>query len=339
MLDLAQYIHDLMLEHDCVSVPNFGGMVAQRFRAEINPGTNIMRPPSKRISYHKDLVANSHLILQKVMREKRLSETKASEQIAATVSLWKTQLQTGNSIKLDGVGRFYLDKEGAICFNQSLESNFDLDAFGLEMFRATAIKRDSDVKESVTVAIAESVKHTNQRFPFWRAAAVFVGIGALLAIGFFKSDFSVQDKLKASFNPLNYSRAIEVPVIKEVVLPVEETSPMVETPAEKTLRFEDVVPETPAVKPQIKKETPVAIQPNNTTQQPYQVIVGSFKESVNAQEMVHTLVAQGYPAQIVADNSGFAKVSIEGFSTRTEAVQAMRAYQLSVNKGAWIYSK
>ena len=66
---LEQYIHDLLLEHDCVSIPGFGGLVAQHFRAEVNHGTNLFRPPSKRISYHKELVANSHLLLNKLSRE------------------------------------------------------------------------------------------------------------------------------------------------------------------------------------------------------------------------------------------------------------------------------
>lgn len=340
MLDLAKYIHELMLEHDCVSIPDFGGMVAQRFRAEINPGTNIMRPPSKRISFHKELVANSHLLLQKVAKENNLSQVKASEQIAAVVYAWYTELNNGNSIKLNGVGRFYLDKSGSICFNQSLESNFDLDAFGLEMFRATAIKRDAEMKETVSVAIAESVKQSKQSIPFWRAAAVFAGIGALLTIGFFKADFSVQDKLMADFNPLRYSRTIAVPAAKAaiVVAPAQATATE-EGPSETSINFDNVVIEKPHVNtPQVKKEVPQALQVTPSIQ-PFQIIVGSFKEAANAHEMVNALVAQGYPAQVVADQSGFAKVSIEGFETRTEAVQAMRAYQLSVNKSAWIYSK
>ncbi len=335
MQNLAGYIHKLMLEHDCVSIPNFGGMVAQRFRAEINPGTNIMRPPSKRISYHKDLVANSHLLLQTVMENNGLTQAKASEQIAATVATWKAQLQSGNSIKLDGVGRFYLDKEGAICFNQSLESNFDLDAFGLELFRATAIRRDVELKESVTVAIAETVKNTSQRFPYWRAAAVFVGIGALLAIGFFKTDFSVQNTLKTSFNPLHYSRVIELPVaVEEVLLPKTE-KPVAKAPTV----VPEIEPLAEEIVAEIAPEKSPAVAEIASDLKPYHVIVGSFKEAVYATELLSSLQKQGYNPVLINENSGFSKVSIEGFTTRAEAVQAMRAYQLSAHKSAWIYTR
>jgi len=336
MLDLAKNIHELMLEHDCVSIPDFGGIVAQRFRAEINPGTNIMRPPSKRISFHKELVANSHLLLQKVAKENKLSQAKAIEQIAVEVAAWKAELTSGNSIKLNGVGRFYLDKSGSICFNQSLESNFDLDAFGLEMFRATAIKRDEEIKESVSVAIAESVKKTQQKVPFWRSAAVFAGIGALLTIAFFKTDFSVQDRFIANINPLHYSRALQIPVAQAKEIDAPEKEEM----APATIQYEDVVVENDAVietTPEIEPVTQHLVSGRELAS--FEVIVGSFKEVANAEEMLNSLTAKGYQPQIVHDNSGFAKVSIEGFSNRTEAVQAMRAYQLSVNKGAWIYSR
>ncbi len=332
MLNLAAHIHELLLEHDCVSIPNFGGLVAQRFRAEINPGTNIMRPPTKRVSFHADLTSNAHLLTNKIAALQKVSADKANQLIAEVVDVWKADLNAKNSVKIDSVGRFYLDKQNAICFNQSLESNFDLDAFGLDMFRATAIKRDSEIKEAVTVAISESVKKTNNAFPFWRAAAVFIGVGALLTVGFFKADLSLKDGMLANFNPLHYAQKIELPPAE--VTPVDateetatETTP---TATEETVHYNEV-----EVAP-IKKEQPVA--QSNSASMPYQIIVGSFKEESNAIDLLAQLRAEGHNSSIIKDGGNFSKVSIEGFSTRIEAVKAMRAYKLSAHKGAWIYS-
>ncbi len=60
MIGVEKILFDLLLNHDCVSLSGFGGLVAQRFRAEINPGTNIVRPPSKRISFHEGLTASQY---------------------------------------------------------------------------------------------------------------------------------------------------------------------------------------------------------------------------------------------------------------------------------------
>lgn len=330
MLAIDKYIHELLMEHDCVSIPGFGGMVTQRFRAEINPGTNLLRPPSKRISFHKELVANSHLLLNQLTANEKISQAKASEIIASTVAGWKNSLSAGDSVKLDGIGRFYLDKEGHVCFNQSLESNFDLDAFGLDIFRATAIKRDVEIKQAVTSAIVDNYKKSEQRFPFWRAAAVFAGIGLLLTVGFFKSDVSFPTNLKANFNPLVFSRTIKSSPAAEAVTKPEINREIDRTPA--TINYQDV-------KVEVASELVEPVIKNETKQLPFQVIVGSFKDISNAEELIADLRAKGYKPSIIEDKTSFSKVSIEGFNSRNEAVSAMRAYKNSVNKGAWIYKR
>lgn len=328
---LEHHIYDLLVQHDCVSIPGFGGLVAQHFRAEINHGTHLFRPPSKRISYHKELVANSHLLLNKLIKDEKLTQAAASEAIANAISSWQKELQTGNSVKLKTIGRFYLDKEGHICFNQSLESNFDLDSFGLDIFRANAIKRDAEIKETVTTAIVDNYKKSNKPFPFWRAAAVFAGIGALLTLGFFKSDMTLPTDLTANFNPLIFSHTIEEPV---------EESTASEAAEEKTIHFEDAQQDEPVAETVETSEVePVIATENQRIQNAYEVVVGSFKDLQNAEELLADLKNQGYQSTIIQDNSAFTKVSIEGFANRIEAVQAMRAYKLSVHKGAWIYAR
>ena len=327
---LEQHIHDLLLQHDCVSIPGFGGLVTQHFRAEINHGTHLFRPPSKRISYHKELVANSHLLLNKLAKDEKLSQAAASEQIANAVATWQDELNNGHSVKLDSIGRFYLDKEGHVCFNQSLESNFDLDSFGLDIFRANAIKRDVEIKETVTAAIADSYVKSKKPFPFWRAAAVFTGIGALLTLGFFKSDVTLPTDLTANFNPLIFSRTIDTPA---------EEANQNERTEENTVHFEEVQVNEAAVTIEETPDVPEVTPEPQRALKTYEVVVGSFKDISNAEDLISDLKTRGYQPTIIDDNSSFTKVSIEGFTNRMEAVQAMRAYKLSVHKGAWIYKR
>lgn len=336
MIRLERYIFDLLLEHDCISIPGFGGLVAQRFRAEINPGTNIMRPPTKRISFHEGLTANANLLVSALAEGEKMNREAAADAIERQVKNWQIDLATGASIKLDLIGRFYLDKQNNICFNQSLEANFDLETFGLDIFRATSINRDTQVKEAVQTAITERVrKEVNKPFPYWRAAAVFAGIGALLTVGFFKSEVNLNDKLQATFNPLHFSRAIEMPVVsaREEVAPAEA--------AEQTITYEEAVkvPETPVIKEETSSVTPVeSLIKSADAVKPYQVIVGSFKDVLNAQDLILRLQRMGYEPQVIEDRTSFTKVSIQGFTNRGEAVAALKEYKSKVNKGAWIYT-
>lgn len=341
MITIERIIFRLLLENDCVSIPEFGGLVAQRFRAEINYGTNIMRPPTKRISFHEGLAANGQLLINETAKAAKLSLEEAQDYILSTVKNWQLELAAGNSIKVDGIGRFYQDKNGAVCFNQSLESNFDLDAFGLDIFRANAIKREGAAPEAVKTAILNRIKkEQSSSFPYWQAAAVFTGIGALLTLGFMKTDINLNDKLKATFNPLHFSRSIEVPatVISERVVPVvvEEAheTPIIATPTT------DEKPTIPVQKP-IASAKPAAapeVIPQSSNL-PYHVVVGSFNELINAAELIERLKQMGFQPEILDHDASFKKVSIQGFETRAEAARALNLYKGKVNKGAWIYTR
>ncbi len=341
MIRIERHISDLLMENDCISIPGLGGLVAQYFRSEINPGTNIMRPPSKRISFHEELMANSHLLITRISDDEKISLAETNKLIEKTVKDWQLTLAEGDSIKLEGIGRFYQDKKGAVCFNQSLEANFNLDSFGLDMFRATAIQRDVQIKAAVTTAIQDHISPKAEResnrkvFPYWRAAAVFAGVGALLTLGFFKSEINLNDEFMANFNPLHYSRAIEVPVASEKALPKEADS---ESPAEavKSVRYEELV-NTPVETPEPNNGIGDLITPASEVL-PYQVIVGSFKDVTNAQDLILRLQRMGYEPRILEDNSSFSKVSIQGFENRAQAVSSLKSYKARVNKGAWIYT-
>lgn len=330
MIRVERYLFDLLLEHDCVSIPDFGGLVAQRFRAEINSATHILRPPTKRISFHEGLTANASLLINALAEGEKISFDAAKEAIRRQVKSWHIELATGASIKLELIGRFYLDKQNNICFNQSLEANFDLDTFGLEIFRATTINRDSHVKEAVQTVLTERLRNEIKKpFPYWRAAAVFAGIGALLAVGFFKSEVNLNDKLMATFNPLHFSRAIEMPAATERKLPAPKETITYEE-ASQQISNEDTKIEEPVV-PVETLTTPVI------KVQRYQVIVGSFKDVYNAQDLISQLERVGYHPQIIPDGD-FTKVSIQGFNNRSSAVAALAEYKTKVNKGAWIYT-
>jgi cell division septation protein DedD len=336
MIVLERTIQELLLVNDCVSIPGFGGLVAQRFRAEINFSTNVMRPPTKRISFHEGLAANSHLLIGEIAASAKLSVAEATEFINKTVKNWQLDLAAGNSIKVDGIGRFYQDKNGAICFNQSLESNFDLDAFGLDIFRATAITREGATPEAVQTAILSQLKkERSSSFPYWQAAAVFTGIGALLTVGFMKTDINLNDKFKATFNPLNYSRAIEMPA---VVATAKALPVVIETAAE-TPKTEVAAPEITATKPAYEAPKAVDQPVEPGTNLPFHVVVGSFTELENAAELIGRLQQMGYQPELIDLDAKFKKVSIKGFASRTEAARMLQNYKAQVNKGAWIYTR
>lgn len=333
MIKLESYLFKLLLTNDCVSIPNFGGLVAQRFRSEINPATQLMRPPTKRISFHENLSDNNGLLVAAVAEAEKQNIAAARDAITEVVSQWHQILASGTSLQLDLIGRFYLDKQGAICFNQSLAANFDLEHFGLDIFRASTLQKVTTPRDLGTTTLAKEVAaQIRKPVPVWRAAAVFAGVGALLAMGYFKADVDLNATLSASFNPLHFSRSIIVPAEKVEAMPVITITQQPEKEIEKPV---DTKPENTSI-PDIINPLE-AVEENAETIAPFQVIVGSFSDINNAQELVATLQNMNYEPVIVHDGGKYTKVSIKGFEQRSEAEGALMDYKSRVNKGAWIY--
>ena len=61
-MKLEQYISELLYQYDCVVVPGLGGFVANYKSATIQPIQNTFSPPSKSISFNKNLNANDGLL-------------------------------------------------------------------------------------------------------------------------------------------------------------------------------------------------------------------------------------------------------------------------------------
>jgi len=48
-MDISSYISELLFEHDCVIIPNFGGFICNYKPADIHPIQNTVSPPAKAI--------------------------------------------------------------------------------------------------------------------------------------------------------------------------------------------------------------------------------------------------------------------------------------------------
>ena len=59
---IEKLIGDLLLRHNCVVVPSFGGFVAKQVSAVIDYKTGVMHPPKKSLLFNKQLINNDGLL-------------------------------------------------------------------------------------------------------------------------------------------------------------------------------------------------------------------------------------------------------------------------------------
>lgn len=147
MLTVEQLIGDLLLQHNCVIVPSFGGFVAQRTSAKIDSAKGVIIPPKKSVLFNKQLINNDGLLIAALSQANSIPYSEAAEEVQAHINEWEVKLQMGGRITIDRVGNLFYDQERNLCFEQDRFYNLLLESFGLSAVHFVSVA-DAEAKES-----------------------------------------------------------------------------------------------------------------------------------------------------------------------------------------------
>jgi cell division septation protein DedD len=131
MTTVEQLIGDLLLRHNCVIIPSFGGFVAKPVSAQIDYQKGTMLPPGKSLLFNRQLINNDGLLVNELSQANNISFDQASQEVTEKISSWNTALKNGGRIELDRVGNLFFDEERNMCFEQDRFFNLLLESFGL----------------------------------------------------------------------------------------------------------------------------------------------------------------------------------------------------------------
>lgn len=131
MKSVEELIGELLLRHNCVIVPSFGGFVAKQMSARIDFEHGTMLPPSKSLLFNRQLVNNDGLLINELAQANELTFDQASIQVRHKISGWNELLKQGGRIEIDKVGHLFYDAESNICFEQDRFFNLLLESYGL----------------------------------------------------------------------------------------------------------------------------------------------------------------------------------------------------------------
>ncbi|TXK47682.1 SPOR domain-containing protein [Pontibacter qinzhouensis] len=153
-------IEQLLREHDCVIIPDFGGLIARYVSARIQPVKHALLPPSKKIAFNEKLVLSDGLLISAVARHKNVSQEDAGQLVADFVAKAKQKLQEENRFMLQNIGSFRYNVERKLEFvfaegDNLLDASFGLPDLVARPLRASepAVLRTL-VKERQPVALA-----------------------------------------------------------------------------------------------------------------------------------------------------------------------------------------
>ena len=128
MKNLAQYIEELIIKHECVIVPNLGGFLTYRDKAFVR--NNTFYAPTEHIRFNPLLTYHDGLLTEAYMRDRNIGYTEALNTIQADVEQIKKSLNNGNTFLLGRIGALSLSADNNIILHNS-DSKFLPENIGL----------------------------------------------------------------------------------------------------------------------------------------------------------------------------------------------------------------
>ena len=346
-MKLEQYISELLYQYDCVIVPTLGGFIANYKSATIQPIQNTFSPPSKSISFNKNLSNNDGLLANFIAQKEGITFNDAVKKIEAYVATINRDLKLKNRILLHDVGALFLDTENRIQFEPQNTVNYLLGSYGLPVFQKQPIKHIT-IEEKITtqfkdkttpLTVVKSGKNNK-----WKVAAAIAIPLAFLA-GWMPTQYDLSGDLNyANLNPFKPAKqAVYLPSNNEFVFNEEKESnikELINSADENTFYLELTFDENESPIVVQLKEQPVAeaISTYVASAQKnlyFHIIGGCFSSKSNARKMVKKLKKEGFNASVVGFRKGLWTVSYDSFVTRKEAVNAL-ANAKDHNTKAWI---
>lgn len=303
---LDSYISDLLYRYECVILPGFGAFLTQYQPARIHESTDAFYPPSKLLSFNRQLQSNDGLLADHIAKSKDISYADALTAIRSYTRFLEHELEAGKNIIIEAVGSLAMEA-GKISFEPSAENNYLTASFGLSHFVQPAMSRSSE--EAITLE-AEPLLFTptQEQGP---AYLKYAAIG-LIAIGL--TSFGGLKIYESGVKQHNYVQSQDAK--DRVQNSIQEATFVISNPL-------------PSLEVNLPKY-----------QGRYHIIAGAFREEANAHKKITQLQAQGFEARLLGKNKyGLHQVSYESHNDRSAALKALRNIKNNNNKDAWLLVK
>jgi hypothetical protein len=131
-MNLADHLRPLLRDHDCVIIPDFGGLVAEYTPARVQPGgRHVLSPPTRQVAFNQALTRNDGLLVDALRQHLNVPAAEARQALRQAVATLHRDLQTQQRTELPGIGVFrQLDGRG-LQFEYTGTDNLLTAAFGL----------------------------------------------------------------------------------------------------------------------------------------------------------------------------------------------------------------
>jgi cell division septation protein DedD/nucleoid DNA-binding protein len=206
---VEEHIKQLLRDHDCVIIPDFGGLITHYASARIHPVKHTMVPPSRRVAFNEKLKHNDGLLISTIVHQNQLSPESARTKVADFVKGMQEELRAKFKYEMRGIGLFRLNAEQRIEFEYIETENLLDESFGLPelvsrpVLAAPPVNMRNLFKDQPAASPVAGKKSNRSRIArFYKVAAALV-VGSLTFSGLYYLS-SQTDSTLSSLNPVPF---------------------------------------------------------------------------------------------------------------------------------------
>ena len=314
-----QYIKELLYQHECVTVPNFGAFLTRSMNILIDTDSGLFVPPRKEVSFNSLLSNNDGVLAHYIAQKEKVSFEQALRRIEKEVISWKQRLNT-QQLSFPGIGEIRLNKQKKIIFYPDGKINFDLSAFGLSSFYKKPIKNSNNKlfnppqkmeKENKENLMFTPGEKEEKRKPFLKYVAIgLIGIALAGSLYYFGNQYVANEKIKS----------MEL-AQKKIKSNVQKATFDLGSVSKMNLSFNS--------EPEVIKNAPL----DKTY---FSVVAGSFRSIENAERLLKKLILDGFQAAFTEVNpEGLYRVAYGRFVSKREALNLHNYIRYALKEDAW----
>lgn len=370
MIELERHIEILLLNNDCVIVPELGGFMAHHVEARYDAEEALFLPPLRTLGFNPQLNLNDSLLAQSYVEAYDISYPEAVRRIEAEVAELRQHLTAEGQYELNDIGRLFVNSEGKLEFEPCEAGILTPELYGLSSFEMQSRTASRPKVASVVRPAVKPVEQVAGRVD--KAAdghAITIKLSWIrytVAAAAALVGFLIMTKPVSNSEPSHVAMSsINLPIITkeqepmatefqladeldaEVGLATAEaeaaTAPVEEPVVEKAQAERPVAEKALAKKPVAEKAQPEQPVAKETVDEPepltgYCIVVASQVTQSNAEEFVVTLKKEGFADARVFINNKVRRVICGVYPTEAEARRQLQSvHQHQGLAEAWIY--
>ena len=214
-MDLADHIRPLLRDHDCVIIPDFGGLVAEGSPARALPGRQALSPPTKLVAFNQALTRNDGLLVDALSHRLGLPVDQARAALRTAVTGLQRELDDTNRTELPGIGIFRRAAGRGLAFEYTGTDNLLASAFGLPELAARPVRAHDARPQRAQPALRGAGGRRSRRTRLLSAGVIAVVAGLLMLVnyqvavnaGYLPSEWSTSHASTETAGPLVASPA------------------------------------------------------------------------------------------------------------------------------------